>query len=233
MFTTLVESRPVRKRSTRGALASVLLHGTLIAGVVALTVPKAGNATAEPVKFAPAYIVVPPPASSTPAPPTRQQAQSRLPAAPQTVVVVPNIALPSTVLPGIDAPVLSPDQIATGEPAIATGSGRPTPGSGLGSGDIVDVNEVERAPHMLGNAPAPRYPAALRESGIAGSVVLRFVIDTLGRAEADGVVVQQATHPLFADAVKNVLVLYRFRPGEVGGRKVRTMVQQAFTFTLR
>ena len=100
-------------------------------------------------------------------------------------------------------------------------------------GGVVDVAVVERIPRMLGNAPTPRYPASLRESGISGNVVIRFVVDTLGRAELDGVVIQEATHMLFADAVKNVLGFYRFSPGEVGGRKVRTLVQVPFTFALK
>ena len=232
MFTTLVESRPVRKRSTRGALASMLVHGTVIASAVALTRPNPGNATSEPDRVvAPTYVNVTPPVPSTPAPRTPQAAQPELPAVPRTIVIAPDLAPPNLTF-DIASPVTSHDQIDVGVSSIRTGPTRPdTPGPG--SGDIVDVDAVERAPHMLGNAPAPHYPAALREAGVDGNVVLRFVIDTLGRAEADGVVILQATHPLFADAVKNVLGRYRFRPGEVGSRKVRTMVQQSFTFTLR
>ena len=139
-------------------------------------------------------------------------------------------------LPPIDlsGPVLPPDRIVIGGPALPTGTstGTVTP-SELTSGAVVDVNAVERVPRILGSAPPPRYPVALRESGVAGRVLVRFVIDTLGRAELDGAVVTETTHTLFSDAVKNVLGLYRFSPGSIGGRKVRTMVQLPFTFTLR
>jgi len=63
--------------------------------------------------------------------------------------------------------------------------------------------------------------------------VVRFVVDTMGRAELGDVVIVEATHALFADAVKNALERYRFTPGAVEGRKVRTMVQLPFTFSLR
>ena len=165
MFTTLVESRPVRKRSARGTLASVLLHGTLIAGVVALTMPKPGNATAEPPKvILTIFTPVTPPRPSEPSPHTRQPALPHLPARATETIVVPIIALPSDALPDINAPVLAPDRFDTGGPAVSTGSPSATMGSGSGSGDIVDVNAVERAPHVIGNAPAPRYPGTLRET---------------------------------------------------------------------
>ena len=139
-------------------------------------------------------------------------------------------------LPPIDlsGPPLPAEQIVIGGPGALTappigggGPGIPTPGG------VVDVGVVERIPRILGGAPAPRYPGALRVSGVSGRVVVRFVVDTVGRAELDDVVVMEATHALFAEAVKSALGLYRFSPGEFGGRKVRTMVQLPFTFTLR
>jgi hypothetical protein len=42
----------------------------------------------------------------------------------------------------------------------------------------------------------------------------------------------EASHPLFADAVRGALARYRFSAGEAAGRKVRTMVQMPFEFTL-
>jgi protein TonB len=70
----------------------------------------------------------------------------------------------------------------------------------------------------------------LRDSGTNGNVVIRFVIDTLGRAELGDVTVVESSHSLFTDAVRAALVDYRFAPGEIGGRKVRTMVQMPFNF---
>ena len=44
MFNTLVESRATRTRSTRSTLASVLLHGVVIAGAVFLTMATKADA---------------------------------------------------------------------------------------------------------------------------------------------------------------------------------------------
>jgi protein TonB len=73
---------------------------------------------------------------------------------------------------------------------------------------------------------------SLRERGINGHVAVQFVIDTLGRAEMGGLTIVEATDPLFAQSVRTVLPRYRFSPGEVGGQKVRTLVQLPFDFTL-
>ena len=234
MFTTLPESRAIRTRNARGTLVSVTLHGALIAGAVAMTLPRRMDARPDPAKDKQIVFVVaaqPPRERSIPMPPRRQLMQ---PSASLPSIAVPTIT--PTTLPPIDliGPPLPAEQIAIGGPSALTvpsigdgGPGMPTPGG------VVDVSVVERMPRILGGAPVPRYPGALRVSGVSGRVVVRFVVDTVGRAELDGVVVIEATHALFADAVKSALGLYRFSPGEFGGRKVRTMVQQPFTFMLR
>ncbi len=233
MFTTLPESRAIRTRSARSTMASVMLHGALIAGAVAMTLPSRGDATPEPIKDR--KIIYVPVAQPT------SHASERIPPRPHTtppIAQLPTIAAPSFVpktLPPIDiaAPELPPEPIIGG-PGARTGPpvGSVAPGL-FAPGGVVDVAYVERIPRIVGNAPAPRYPSALRESGISGQVIVRFVVDTLGRAEMDGVVVQEASHTLFAEAVKNVLALYRFSPGEAGGRKVRTLVQVPFTFAMK
>jgi protein TonB len=235
MFTTLVESRAVRPRSARGAAVSLLLHGTFIAAAVALTIPNRIDARPDlrkppPITFITRPTVVPQ------HPDVQAPTGVHTPSAP----TVPTLRIP---LPDIGATTLPPIEI--GGPALPPdpliGIGRPIGGPPIGSGrgsqltldGIVDVNMVDRAPSIVGNAPIPRYPNPLRESGVAGRVVTRFVVDTLGRAEMDGVSIVETSHTLFSDAVKNVLGQYRFTPGTVGGRKVRTMVQVPFTFTLR
>ena len=61
---------------------------------------------------------------------------------------------------------------------------------------------------------------------------MQFVIDTLGRAELDGLQVVESAHPQFVEAIRAALARYRFSPGEAGGRRVRTRVQLPFDFAL-
>ena len=78
----------------------------------------------------------------------------------------------------------------------------------------------------------PRYPDILRSAGVEGEVLAQFVVDTTGRAEAGSFKVLKSSHDLFVTAVKNALPGMRFIPAEVGGRKVRQLVQQPFTFAI-
>jgi protein TonB len=57
-------------------------------------------------------------------------------------------------------------------------------------------------------------------------------VDTSGRYEAGSFKVLKSAHDQFTNAVKNALPRMRFYPAEVGGRKVKQLVQQPFTFSL-
>ena len=234
MFTTLVESRAGRRRSVRGAVLSVVVHTLVIAAAVALTIPTRVDARPHDAVRPPVIFVPAPPAPS---------AITHAPASTPTTPIPPrapvlSIAVPMTVptsLPPIDfaAPTVPAENIVIGVGGLLTGrpglSGpeQPAPGG------VLAAEVVDRVPRIVGSAQPPRYPDALRQSGATGQVIVRFVVDTLGRAELADLTVVEATHPLFASAVKNALLGYRFTPGEAAGRKVRTLVQVPFSFTLK
>ena len=60
----------------------------------------------------------------------------------------------------------------------------------------------------------------------------QFVVDESGRAQADSVRFLRSDNRLFENAVMAVLPRMRFTPAEIGGRKVRQLVQMPFVFTL-
>jgi protein TonB len=124
--------------------------------------------------------------------------------------------------------------VLLGGPGVRTGSsiGNGPPLLGGASGAALDEHLVDRAPRVLGRAIEPRYPAALRDAGVQGRVVVQFVVDTLGRAELDELQVVESAHPQFVESVRAALARYRFSPGEAGGRRVRTRVQLPFDFAL-
>ncbi|MDQ3697650.1 MAG: energy transducer TonB [Gemmatimonadota bacterium] len=78
----------------------------------------------------------------------------------------------------------------------------------------------------------PRYPEALRLARAQGSVRARFVIDANGKVRLRSVAVLSATHPLFEDAVRDVLPRLRFLPAEAGDRAVAVLVEQTFNFII-
>lgn len=97
---------------------------------------------------------------------------------------------------------------------------------------VYSILEVdERAARLAGSA-APAYPAELIASKTQGSVYIRFVIDTTGRADPASVEVVRSSHPLFLDAVKDAMPGMAFTSASVGGRKVRQAVEQNFEFKL-
>ena len=72
----------------------------------------------------------------------------------------------------------------------------------------------------------------LKSANVEGEVLAQFVVDTTGRADMSTFKVLKSSHELFTTAVRNVLPQMRFYPAEIGGRKVKQMVQQPFTFAL-
>jgi TonB family protein len=92
--------------------------------------------------------------------------------------------------------------------------------------------QVEKQVQTAPDSPQPRYPELLKSEKIEGEVLAQFVVDTSGRAEAATFKVLKSSHDGFTQAVRNVLPNMHFYPAEIGGRKVRQMIQQSFTFAL-
>ena len=90
-------------------------------------------------------------------------------------------------------------------------------------------SEARRTRTASGSA-TPQYPETLRSAGIEGEVDAQFVVDTTGRAMS--LEIKKSTNDLFAAAVRAALPRMRFYPAEIGGKKVRQLVQQPFTFTI-
>lgn len=76
----------------------------------------------------------------------------------------------------------------------------------------------------------PRFPDSLKTAHVTGEVLAQFVVDTMGLADPETFKVLKSTHQQFTNAVVDVLPQMRFIPAELGGRKVRQLVQQPFTF---
>lgn len=236
MLNVLLESRAPRERRMGSTLASAMLHGALIAGAVALTMPAPVDANMATAADS-VIIYVPLPRRPTPAiPDVSRRTQRQVADAPVLPAIAPPDVVPTT-LPPIDVgPVLPPDEIVIGAPGSRTsslGAARDVSTLAGDRGRAIDAELVDRSPRLLGRALEPRYPAPLRDAGVQGRVVVQFVVDTLGRAELDGLQVMETPHPLFVESVRAALERYRFAPGESAGHRVRTRVQLPFDFTLK
>jgi TonB family protein len=92
--------------------------------------------------------------------------------------------------------------------------------------------QVEKPVTPAPGSRSPRYPDLARQAGLEGEVLAQFVVDTMGRAEPSSLKILKSSHDLFVESVRNALPEMRFVPAEVGGRKVKQLVQEPFTYSL-
>jgi len=77
-----------------------------------------------------------------------------------------------------------------------------------------------------------RYPEDARKAGIAGRVIIRFIIDSTG--EVSNVNVSKSVHPaLDSESVRVVKMLPRWQPGEQAGKKVSVFYSLPISFKLQ
>ena len=91
-----------------------------------------------------------------------------------------------------------------------------------------DVDVVARPDSA---SASPVYPDSLFRGGIAGKVVVEFVVDTLGAVEPESIEVLASSDSLFTEAVRDALIRAHFVPARRKGRGVRQIVQYPFVFS--
>ncbi len=109
--------------------------------------------------------------------------------------------------------------------ASPTGSARP-----VSSSQTYFEFQVEKPVATDRENPKPVYPEALRGEGTAGEVIAQFVVDEHGRANMHTFKILRTSHHLFTEAVRSAVPNMQFTPAEIGGRKVKQLVQQPFHF---
>jgi len=222
----LLESEKRSKRSVWGALASTIAHSIAIAIAVAAT------AHARIEERTPPEVVrwVKPPAapSASPAATAPRKPAPRSSSTP----AVPAIALGriDVVIPPIDlTPRAAPDNV------VALGAVTPGLKADSARGESTEpfsAEQVERQVSLRNGGRTPRYPNSLRASGIEGEVVALFVVSEGGRVEPTSVRFVRSDHIFFEASVREALDGMRFNAAEVGGKRVRQLVQMPFVFTL-
>ena len=230
MLETLLESNSKKSRSIAGATTSVAAHTALIVAAVYATAQARSERPRPPETVRPVYIPrAIAPTRVAPAPTPRQTR----PIAHRLVFAAPSLSNLSIDVPSID-PAGSVNAPGDFPPASA---GTDTPGAGVdvgaGAADApLRAEQVEKQVALVPGAPPPRYPELLRSSGVEGQVIVLFVVDEHGRSEEESIRFVRSDNRLFEDAVRVALRRMRFIPAEVGGRRVRQLVQMPFVFTL-
>jgi TonB family protein len=77
------------------------------------------------------------------------------------------------------------------------------------------------------------YPPAVFAAGTGGSVVVEFVVDSLGRVEPGTFGIVSSSDQLLGDAVKRAVEAASYTPARLKGAAVRQVVVQPFSFSAR
>jgi len=233
MRVTLPESGSSRPRSLGGTVVSTIVHAAVIGSIVTTTGYTAERLTT-PSK--PQHVVI-----ISPRVPQRDKPMPARPVTSKLMLATNLTTPPPAEIPAISLNIrdgLPPIGARIGTIGLAefsitprdTLSGRR--GDGASDQPYTDLMVERQVSARPGNLP-PRYPDLLRSAGVEGMLHAQFVVDTTGRVERESIRFTRGGHSLFERAVVETLLRSRYFPAEAGGRKVRQLVEQAFSFALR
>ncbi len=94
---------------------------------------------------------------------------------------------------------------------------------------VFDISMLDQTPVPKFQA-RPQYPFEMRRAGIAGEVVVDFIVDTNGDVQ-NAYAIRSSQREFEAAAVQAVSK-WKFKPGRKGGRDVPTHMQVPIVFTL-
>ena len=215
MVLTLLESK------WKTGFASVAIHSGMIAGVVYATLHAAPRD--DQIRMDTRVVLLAPQEQQNAADPPPVQLADAVQGF-QTVAVSAQIP---TDMPPVDLQQRF-------DPKDYSGSG--VEGS-RASGTVVSGNEVyaealvDERPALL-SAPAPVYPALLKQAGIQGRVILPAVIDTTGRVEPASVRIMKSPHPAFDQPTRDWVLKALFRPARLQGRSVRVFINLLVDYSI-
>jgi protein TonB len=237
MFDNLIESRAAKQRRAGGMIFSAVLHVAAITAAVYGTL-QAKDAIEKPKAEKVEFVEMkkkdePPPPKEEPKPPPPDVVVKAPPPKGFQVLTAP-IKIPD-VLPDVDLSKKVTNEEDFSGKGVAGGIAKGVVG---GTPQKIDTDQpyfefqVEKQVAQIPGSGSPRYPDMLRSANVEGEVLAQFVVDTTGRAEMNTFKTLKSSHDLFTNAVKSALANMRFYPAEVGGRKVKQLVQMPFVFSL-
>lgn len=94
---------------------------------------------------------------------------------------------------------------------------------------VFDISMLDQTPVAKFQA-RPQYPFEMRRAGIAGEVVVDFIVDTNG--DVQNAYALRSSQREFEAAAVQAVSKWKFRPGRKGGRDVPTHMQVPIVFTL-
>jgi periplasmic protein TonB len=237
MFDNLLESKAQKQKRAGGFFLSAVLHTIAITAAVYGTLQakqELEKPKAEKVEFVKMEKKDEPPPPKEEPKPMPKDVVAAPPVAKGFQVLTAPIKIPD-VLPDIDLSKKVTDEADFSGKGVAGGIAKGVVG-GVTTDKISETTtffdfQVEKQA-AVSSAPAPRYPDMLRSANVEGEVLAQFVVDTTGRADMSTFKVLKTSHDLFTNAVRQSLPQYRFLAAEIGGKRVKQLVQMPFVFSL-
>ncbi|MFO7860492.1 MAG: energy transducer TonB [Desulfosalsimonas sp.] len=96
--------------------------------------------------------------------------------------------------------------------------------------DRFSAGELDQPLTAVSRTP-PTYPMRAKRRDIEGWVKVRFVVDKQGKV-GEVTILEQEPDGVFDKAVRNCVSRWRFKPGTVGGTKVKTVAETTIRFEL-
>lgn len=237
MFNNLIESKAKRQRSTAGTVTSIIVHAVLITGAVYATAQatiQAEKPKEEKVEFVEMKKDEPPPPKEEPPPPPPPEAVAAPPPPKGFQVLTAPVEIPD-IIPKIDLSKKITDEADFSGKGVAGGRATGDPNvkaAPIGDNQTYFEFQVEKQAASIPGSMNLRYPSLLQSQNVEGRVVAQFVVDTTGRAEMNSWKVLETSNELFSQSAKDAVRGAKFYAAEVGGRKVRQLVQLPLQFSL-
>lgn len=214
-----------------GLMASIVLHGAMLAGVAEWNGDRADASTAMEVTI---LLERPPeaPAAVAPSPPAKPRAdppRHRNEAAPRHVVSTKPLSRPA--LPAAEpgqASAVSSDSLVASAGGLPGAKGETSAGD-VGLGGAGTVSDAQAMPSP--NNPAPTYPPSARRAGREGRTALTVVVGANG-ACMDVEIAESSGTPSLDEAAAAAVRRWRFTPALRAGRAVEATIRVPVVFRL-
>jgi protein TonB len=231
VFNNLLASKPVKQKTAAATVTSFVINASLVFGAVVATAD-AGRKLKEAKDQKIDFVEV---KKDEPKPPPKEMPKEAAPPVVQGFKVLSAPINIPDVIPEIDLSRSVTNESDFSGKGVQGGAANGVKGGIVPTDQTQTYFEFQVEKPVVGapGSSAPRYPEILKSAGVEGEVLAQFVVDTTGRAENGSFKVLKTSHELFALAVKNALPGMRFLPAEVGGKKVKQLVQQPFVFNIQ
>lgn len=241
MFENLIESNRKKQNSLGQTVVSMALHVGLIFGAIQATRGAAEVIREIAVDTTMVFLKPPEAPPPPPEPPPENVVVSANPPPQGFQVITPPDNIP-TEIPPVNLNERFDPKDFTGkgvEGGIATGVVGGTGPVPTIEGEVFLAAEVDETPQLTNagscsEAMQSNYPPVMKSAGIAGRVVMQFVVNTDGKVDPGSVKVTNSSHKAFEEPARKAITssACTFKSGSSRGQPVRVLVQQAVSFKL-